>query len=122
MRRPCPARIPPRFDRHSAPRSACRWPDRCRSRHIHFHEDAGIAEDLVRIFLIEADTVIADTDDPLRILALTRDVDADRLVTAVFDGVTDEILKYLDERRLMCEHGWQRIGGNDCAALRNGGA
>jgi hypothetical protein len=56
--------------------------------------------------LLDADPIVLDRERPVPGGILRGgDVDGWRLVAAVFDGIADEVLKYLYEGCLVCAHG-----------------
>ena len=77
-------------------------------------------KDFLLVLGVDADAVVADSENPVSVLALGRDMHDGRPVrAAVFDGVADEVLEQLLQMRAVHPKRRQRIRGDPRAGFRN---
>ena len=74
------------------------------------------------VFGVDADAVVGDRDDPTSVLRARIKSHQGRVLTAELQGIGDEILQQLVERRLMAEDPRQRFGFHPAAAVVDGGS
>src|SRR5579885_1105752 len=70
------------------------------------------AKDLLVKLRFDANPVVANRQAPRAVHNGGRDVHARRLLASIFEGVSDQVLKSLDEVRLVPFYGRQRIAGD----------
>src|SRR5580692_8044687 len=74
----------------------------------------------VEILTINSQTVVLDRKDPLPSAVLPGgDMHAGGFWAVVLDGIPDEVLEYLNQLRIVCGDGWQRIVSYNRTALLN---
>ena len=73
-------------------------------------------EDTSLILRRDAEAIVCDSDDPFRPAALGRDVNLDRLLTAVFHRVADEVLEEAYQLNFIARNDWLPIHGHHRAA------
>src|SRR4030095_3690564 len=79
------------------------------------------SENALEILRVDADAIVTHRKLPLSSAMFHIDVDLRRTFAAVFDGIADEILEYLQQLRGISRNGWQRPMGHHSPTLLDDG-
>ena len=79
------------------------------------------AEDLMNILRLDSDSVVSHREKPIRMKVFGCDLDPGRVLAAILDGVSHQILKQLHQPDLVRFNRRQPTPGNHCSGLLDGG-